>query len=71
MNAAELSVLISSGIYATSALVFAAVTAPETKGRQLEEIQDYWANGGRWPASPAPVRSDALSGSAAPPTTAS
>ncbi|QIS03731.1 sugar porter family MFS transporter [Nocardia brasiliensis] len=24
--------------------------APETKGRQLEEIQYYWANGGRWPA---------------------
>ncbi|KWT58719.1 MFS transporter [Streptomyces albus subsp. albus] len=37
------------GLLALAALVFAAVTAPETKGRQLEEIQGYWLNGGRWP----------------------
>lgn len=24
--------------------------APETKGRQLEDIRHYWENGGRWPA---------------------
>ncbi|KAA6212884.1 MFS transporter [Streptomyces albofaciens JCM 4342] len=37
------------GLLALAALVFAAATAPETKGRQLEEIQGYWINGGRWP----------------------
>ncbi|MFI7098877.1 sugar porter family MFS transporter [Streptomyces sp. NPDC050161] len=41
------------GVLALGALVFASVTAPETKGRQLEEIQGYWSNGGRWP-TPAP-----------------
>lgn len=45
------------GVLAVAALVFASVTAPETKGRQLEEIQGYWINGGRWPtpASTAPA----------------
>jgi hypothetical protein len=23
--------------------------APETKGRQLEDIRQFWENGGRWP----------------------
>ncbi|WP_280428789.1 sugar porter family MFS transporter [Nocardia brasiliensis] len=32
--------------------------APETKGRQLEEIQYYWANGGRWPADGRAVARD-------------
>ncbi|WP_029900937.1 sugar porter family MFS transporter [Nocardia brasiliensis] len=32
--------------------------APETKGRQLEEIQYYWANGGRWPADGRAVMRD-------------
>ncbi|MFD7668644.1 sugar porter family MFS transporter [Streptomyces sp. NPDC059788] len=41
------------GVLALGALVFAALTAPETKGRHLEEIQGYWLNGGRWP-TPAP-----------------
>ncbi|KOG54573.1 major facilitator transporter [Streptomyces griseoflavus] len=41
------------GLLALAALVFAAATAPETKGRQLEEIQGYWVNGGRWPTSAA------------------
>ncbi|MFF3273984.1 sugar porter family MFS transporter [Streptomyces chrestomyceticus] len=41
------------GVLALGALVFAACTAPETKGRQLEEIQGFWLNGGRWP-TPAP-----------------
>ena len=39
-------------IFATlSALAFAFVyvLAPETKGRQLEDIRGYWYNGGRWP----------------------
>ncbi|KPC61013.1 sugar porter family MFS transporter [Streptomyces chattanoogensis] len=37
------------GVLAFCALVFASANAPETKGRQLEEIQGYWRNGGRWP----------------------
>ncbi|MFH8568453.1 sugar porter family MFS transporter [Streptomyces sp. NPDC017993] len=41
------------GVLALGALVFASLTAPETKGRHLEEIQGYWSNGGRWP-TPAP-----------------
>ncbi|MEU3713228.1 sugar porter family MFS transporter [Streptomyces catenulae] len=46
------------GVLALAALVFASFTAPETKGRPLEEIQSYWSNGGRWPAAtsaPAPA----------------
>ncbi|MFI0710050.1 sugar porter family MFS transporter [Streptomyces inhibens] len=59
------------GVLALAALVFASATAPETKGRQLEEIQGYWRNGGRWPATPTPgsVSAGPLGNSAAPPTT--
>ncbi|WP_043267831.1 sugar porter family MFS transporter [Streptomyces sp. CT34] len=42
------------GVLALAALVFAAFTAPETKGRQLEEIQEYWRNGGSWPETSGP-----------------
>lgn len=48
-----------SGVFAvfgTLAVVAFAVVyryAPETKGRQLEEIRHFWENGGRWPAEPA------------------
>jgi len=31
------------------AFVFVYILAPETKGRQLEDIRGYWYNGGRWP----------------------
>ena len=42
----------SFGIFAILAVlawVFVWRLAPETKGRELEEIQGYWENGGRWP----------------------
>jgi MFS transporter, SP family, galactose:H+ symporter len=37
-------------ILAVLAWIFVWRLAPETKGRELESIQDYWENGGRWPA---------------------
>jgi len=42
----------SFGIFAILAVlawIFVWRLAPETKGRELEEIQGYWENGGRWP----------------------
>jgi len=44
----------SFGIFAILAMlawVFVWRLAPETRGRELEEIQDYWSNGGRWPGA--------------------
>lgn len=43
----------SFGIFAILAVfawIFVWRLAPETKGRELEEIQGYWENGGCWPA---------------------
>ena len=43
----------SFGIFAILAVlawVFVWRLAPETKGRELESIQGYWENGGKWPA---------------------
>jgi MFS family permease len=37
------------GSLAVAAFVFVFRFAPETKGRQLEDIRHYWENGGRWP----------------------
>ena len=34
---------------AAAAFAFVWWLAPETKGRPLEDIRDYWENGGRWP----------------------
>lgn len=36
-------------ILAVLAWIFVWRLAPETKGRELEEIQGYWENGGHWP----------------------
>jgi sugar porter (SP) family MFS transporter len=38
------------GVFAVVALVVVYRFAPETKGRQLEDIRHFWENGGRWPA---------------------
>ena len=43
----------SFGIFAILAVlawIFVWRLAPETKGRELESIQEYWENGGHWPA---------------------
>jgi sugar porter (SP) family MFS transporter len=37
------------GFLAVVAFVVVYRYAPETKGRQLEEIRHFWENGGRWP----------------------
>lgn len=37
------------GVLAAIAFVFIFRLAPETKGRELEEITQYWKNGARWP----------------------
>ncbi|MFM7212004.1 MAG: MFS transporter, partial [Actinomycetota bacterium] len=42
----------SFGIFAILAVLawlFVWRLAPETKGRELEEIQSFWENGGSWP----------------------
>ncbi|ULP46657.1 sugar porter family MFS transporter [Mycolicibacter virginiensis] len=38
------------GVLAMLSLGFVYRYAPETKGRQLEDIRHFWENGGRWPA---------------------
>jgi sugar porter (SP) family MFS transporter len=40
------------GVLAVAAFAFVYRFAPETKGRQLEEIRHFWENGGNWPAEP-------------------
>ncbi len=37
------------GTLAVAGFVFVFRYAPETKGRQLEDIRHYWENGARWP----------------------
>ena len=37
------------GLLAVLAFGFVYRYAPETKGRQLEDIRHFWENGGRWP----------------------
>lgn len=42
----------SFGLFAALAVVawvFVFKVAPETKGRDLDDIQAYWVNGGKWP----------------------
>jgi MFS transporter, SP family, galactose:H+ symporter len=37
------------GVFAVGGFAFVYRYAPETKGRQLEEIRHFWENDGRWP----------------------
>jgi sugar porter (SP) family MFS transporter len=37
------------GVLALAAFAFVYRLAPETKGRQLEDVRHFWENGGRWP----------------------
>ena len=39
------------GVLALLAMVFVHRFAPETRGRELEEVRQFWENGCRWPAS--------------------
>jgi MFS transporter, SP family, galactose:H+ symporter len=43
------------GVLTVAGFGFVYRLAPETKGRQLEEIRHFWENGGRWPAEHPPV----------------
>lgn len=46
---------VSFGFFAVMAVlawVFVFKLAPETKGRELEEIRHYWENGGKWVQDP-------------------
>jgi sugar porter (SP) family MFS transporter len=45
------------GVFAVAAFGFVYRYAPETKGRQLEEIRHFWENDGHWPDElPSPAR---------------
>ncbi|AKN18027.1 sugar-transport integral membrane protein SugI [Mycobacterium haemophilum DSM 44634] len=48
------------GLFAAIAFTVVYRHAPETKGRQLEEIQHFWETGGRWPDE-TPVAADSRS----------
>ena len=37
------------GVLALAAMLFVYRLAPETKGRELEDIRHYWENAGQWP----------------------
>ena len=37
------------GLLAIAGFVLVYRFAPETKGRQLEDIRHFWENNGRWP----------------------
>jgi MFS transporter, SP family, galactose:H+ symporter len=40
------------GVLAAASFAFVYRFAPETKGRQLEDIRHFWENGGTWPRGP-------------------
>ena len=48
------------GAFAVVAFVFVYRYAPETKGRQLEDIRHFWENGGQWEKTARMIRADAI-----------
>lgn len=40
---------VAFAVLCVLAILFVAKFAPETKGRQLDEIRHYWENNGKWP----------------------
>ncbi|MEO6794795.1 MAG: sugar porter family MFS transporter [Mycobacterium sp.] len=54
------------GVLAVLSLAFVYRYAPETKGRQLEDIRHFWENGGRWPEAETGAASPDIGASACP-----
>ena len=48
LEASGMVAFLILGIMAVAAFFFVAKLAPETKGRPLEDISQYWENGGSW-----------------------
>jgi len=46
------------GVFAVAGFAFVYRFAPETKGRQLEEIRHFWENDGHWPEELASTATD-------------
>ncbi len=46
------------GVFAVAGFAFVYRLAPETKGRQLEEIRHFWENDGHWPEELASAATD-------------
>ena len=44
-------------IFAALAIVFVFRFIPETRGRPLEQLDEYWTHGRRWPAAASQARS--------------
>ncbi|MCB0920061.1 MAG: sugar porter family MFS transporter [Actinobacteria bacterium] len=42
-------------VIAIIGIIFVWVFAPETKGRDVDEVRIFWENGGKWPKEPIPA----------------
>lgn len=51
----QATVFITFAILAVASLVFVFFYAPETKGKDLDDIRHFWENGGKWPEMDQPV----------------
>ncbi|MFZ1362540.1 MAG: sugar porter family MFS transporter [Candidatus Nanopelagicales bacterium] len=45
----QAAVFLVFAVLAVLALIFVFFYAPETKGKDLDDIRHYWENGGKWP----------------------